>query len=200
MTIIVFTDGSCVGNGTPTSTGGIGIYFPNKELNDISDPFFISPITNQRAELYAIYTALDKIYDVYGKNTCVHIYSDSLYAIKTLTEWRFKWIKNGKFKKNKVCNTDILIPLIDLLDDLKVEFTHVFSHTKKNDPESLGNEIADKLANKGRLKGEKIINNKTIVNVKIIKPKEIEKEPEKKLITVDTTGKNKLRLSDIIKF
>jgi len=34
--IIVFTDGSCKGNGKKIAKAGIGIFFPNKELDNIS--------------------------------------------------------------------------------------------------------------------------------------------------------------------
>ncbi len=159
--IIVFTDGSSLNNASKMSFGGIGIYFPNGELDDISEPFLLKPITNQRTELYAIYTALDKIvgkleFDV------VTIYSDSEYSIKSLTEWIHNWKQNnwkgstGKPVKNK----DIIEPINEIMlkHPSKIKFIHVRSHTGKKDYASIGNDKADKLAVAGANRGKEIVN------------------------------------------
>jgi ribonuclease HI len=55
--VIVFTDGSYIKRGN-NEYCGYAVYFPNKELPNISRPFKRGKKTNQRAELFAIYVAL----------------------------------------------------------------------------------------------------------------------------------------------
>lgn len=150
MDIDVFTDGSFI-KGNP-SIGGYGIYFPNKEIPNVSRKFRHHPITNQRAELYAIYVALIKIIKHTTFNL-ITVYTDSEYSIKCLTEWCSKWSTNDwKTSQNKkVKNTDILKPLCSIVKKYKnnIKFVHVRSHTGKNDYASKCNAIVDKLATNG---------------------------------------------------
>jgi len=147
--INVFTDGSCTANGKNNAKAGIGIHFPDKDLDDISEPFILKPITNQRAELYAIKTAIDKVINNFEFDKLT-IYSDSLYSIKCLSVWMNKWEKNNWKTANRkpVKNIDIIMPLNNILKKYKekIVFKHVKAHTKKEDYESLCNAIADKLA------------------------------------------------------
>ncbi len=157
MDIVVFTDGSCIGQSSDCPYGGYGVYFPNKELEDVSEPLLLKPITNQRAELYAIYTALDKLIGKLDFNT-ITIYSDSEYSIKSLTKWIYKWKENGWMCSNKkpVKNKDIIEPIFNLLEKYpsKIKFIHVKSHTGNKDFVSIGNERADQLAVDGTRKGQ----------------------------------------------
>lgn len=153
--IRVFTDGSCTGNGKKSAQAGIGVYFPNNEFDNISEKFTQEPITNQRAELYAIYQALKIITNnaTFNKLT---IYSDSIYSIKSLTEWIKKWeINNWKTANNKpVLNLDIIRPIYSILNEHKnkIEFKHVRSHTGETTYEAKCNDMVDKLACAGTLK------------------------------------------------
>lgn len=150
--IKVFTDGSFMKR--KENIGGYGIHFPNKELSDVSRPFKHPPITNQRAELYAIYVALIKIKKHLEFDKII-VYSDSGYSIKCVTEWCYKWRENNWKTADKkiVKNQDILKPLCDIVSKLKdkIQFIHVYSHTGKQDELSKGNEIVDKLATQGAL-------------------------------------------------
>lgn len=147
--IIVFTDGACSQNGKKNASAGIGVYFPNKEFANIAEEFTIQPVTNQRAELYAIYTALKKITETTTFNK-ITIYSDSEYSIKSVTQWIKSWEKNNwKTAGNKpVKNQDIIRPLNDMLKEHKdkIIFKHVRSHTGQNTFEAINNDKADKLA------------------------------------------------------
>lgn len=153
--IRVFTDGSCTGNGKKTAQAGIGVYFPNKEFDNISEKFTQEPITNQRAELYAIYEALKTITNNSTFNK-ITIYSDSVYSIKSLTEWIKKWENNNwKTANNKpVLNLDIIRPIYSILNEYEnnIEFKHVRSHTGETTYEARGNDMVDKLACAGTLK------------------------------------------------
>jgi ribonuclease HI len=53
--IQIFTDGSYV---KKTNYCGYGVLFPNAEFKNMSRKFTHEPLTNQRAELYAIYKAI----------------------------------------------------------------------------------------------------------------------------------------------
>lgn len=157
-TVEVFTDGSCIKNGKTCAKAGYGIYFPNKELPSISRNFTHSPITNQRAELFAIYVALIIIKKVLTFDKII-IYTDSEYSINSLTKWIKNWIKNNwkSSTGKKVMNQDIIKPTYDIIQKLKdkkikIEFIHVMSHTGKSDYKSVNNSIVDKLALSGALK------------------------------------------------
>jgi ribonuclease HI len=150
--IIVFTDGSCLGNGTKNSKCGYGIYFPNGELKNISRSFLHVPLTNQRAELYAIYKAIRIIAREYDFEN-IQVYSDSNYSIQCVTTWIKGWKKNGWQTANKkpVLNVDIIQRIDKYMQKYKnkIHFTHVKAHTGKKDFFSQCNDAVDKLARDG---------------------------------------------------
>ena len=153
MSIIeVFTDGACTSNGKKFAKGGIGIYFPNGEHEPISEQYVSDKITNQRAELYAIYKALLTITQKIEYKKIV-IYTDSEYSINCVTKWVKLWVKNNwRTASNKpVLNIDIIKPIYEILNNnkRKVKFIHVRSHTGNTDYKSLGNHMADTLATSG---------------------------------------------------
>lgn len=152
-TIVVFTDGSCIKGKNKKPQCGYGIYFPNKELKHISRRFTREPLTNQRAELYAIYKAIKRIEKNLTFNQ-IHIYSDSEYSIKSLTEWIVNWKKNnwkGSTGKS-VLNQDLIKKIDKKMHKHTIVMTHVRAHTGKTDKLSLANAEADRLANKGARK------------------------------------------------
>ena len=148
--IIIFTDGSCTNNGKKNANAGIGVYFPCKEFEDISEIFTKTPITNQRSELYAIYKALLTVTENNNNFNKIFIYSDSLYSIKCVTEWIKKWEKNDWIGSNKkpIQNQDLIKPINEILKkhDKKIIFRHVKAHTGMDTLEALFNDTADKLA------------------------------------------------------
>ena len=101
--INVYTDGSYSKKGS-TVYCGYGIYFANDEYKRISRKFTHSPITNNRAELYAILKTiilcnkinLKRIEEFEDHVEKVNIYSDSEYSVKTFNIWLPKWLKEGK--------------------------------------------------------------------------------------------------------
>jgi ribonuclease HI len=147
--ILVFTDGSYI---RKPEKCGYGVYFPNGEIKNISRKFTKEPLTNQRAELYAIYKAIKAIQKK-SLECPIKIYTDSEYSIKSLTIWIEGWKKNGwKSSTGKdVMNQDLIkkIDSIKAKNISKIEFQHVRSHTGKNDFESKSNDIVDKLAKDG---------------------------------------------------
>jgi ribonuclease HI len=147
--IVMYTDGSCKGAQTNRKCG-IGVHFPNKEINDISEPLPVKlkPYTNQRAELYAIYMGIKRITKAYTFKKLL-IKSDSQYSIMCSTEWIENWKKNGWKKsanREDVKNKDILQKIDKYMMKYRkyIKFEHVTAHSGIQ-----GNEIADELANNG---------------------------------------------------
>ena len=143
---IVYTDGACRNNGKHNALSSIGIYFSNRNLHkidNISEVLKLSKHTNNIAEL----TAINKSLTLIKQNDIklpVHLYTDSEYSLNVLTKWYPNWTeKQKKTKKN--------IPLIkdtyDLCMDVNPKIHHIKAHTNLEDEHSLGNAIADQLAN-----------------------------------------------------
>lgn len=148
-TIIVFTDGACCGNGYDGSYGGIGVHFPNGEFNDISLPYKFPNCTNNKAEFYAIFKALQTVYREHDYDKVrVLLKSDSKYCIRSLTEWLPAWEANDwKNASNKpVLNLKWIQAIKAIMDVAEIEFQHVPAHTRSKDPNSVGNHKADRLA------------------------------------------------------
>lgn len=153
--IIVFTDGSCSGNGKRESYGGIGIHFPNGELKDVSKVFNQGCCTNQRTELYAILTALRYIKQNLGlSNYRVTIKTDSLYSINCVTKWAYGWMKNGWMTKNNtpVANKEFIEIINKYYDKYDITMIHVEGHSSLDNEDADGNNIADELATKATKK------------------------------------------------
>ena len=155
--INVYTDGSLIRKGKAIFCG-YGIYFPNSEYKPISRKFTHEPITNNRAELYAILKSiilcnkvdLQRKIDKKMRINKIIIYSDSEYSVKTFNEWLPKWLKNGKDYLNK----DIIDETAEHIKNapFKVYIQHIRAHTGKNDIHSKANDVVDSLAKKGALK------------------------------------------------
>ena len=142
--ITVYTDGSCV-----DKVGGYGnviIYQENIIPLKGKVPFY--PTTNQVAELYAIYGAIYYITQIYPDQKIITIYTDSKYSIGCLTEWWYNWIKNGwkNSKGEPVSNKELIQTILSLSTGLKINYIHVKAHNGDK-----YNEMADRLANEGRL-------------------------------------------------
>ncbi|AYV79964.1 MAG: ribonuclease H [Gaeavirus sp.] len=154
--INVYTDGSFIKKGHNIYCG-YGIYFSGGEYKSISRKFTHEPITNNRAELYAILKSVILCNKIDNRRRItnrpriksISIYSDSEYCVKIFNEWYIKWKKTNKDYLNK----DIIDEIADHITNasFKIYITHVHSHTNKNDPHSVANNIADGLAKKGAL-------------------------------------------------
>ena len=160
--IRIHTDGSSLGNGTSGAFAGVGVYFgpgdkryfrasdryrrfANRLFDrNVSESLPGSRQTNQRAELTAIYRALE----IVPRNRHVIIITDSRYAIDCVTTWYINWRRNGwKTSAGKaVENKDIVENILLKMEErsrlqVQTNFEWVKGHT--NHP---GNVEADKLA------------------------------------------------------
>lgn len=136
--ISIWTDGACKGN---PGTGGWGALLKygahQKEIYGGE-----ANTTNNRMELLAVIEALALL-----KRPCeVHIYTDSQYVQKGMSEWISGWKQRGwrTAAKKPVKNADLWQRLDALCEQHQVQWHWVRGHT--GDP---GNERADELANLG---------------------------------------------------
>ena len=142
--LIVYTDGSCVGNPGP---GGWAVIGPNFELSG-NHP----ETTNNRMEMTAIVESLK-----YFNESDFHkmeIVSDSQYSIDTFSKWMYAWEKRGWKKNNgEIKNLDIIKEAFNLLKDNKDKVT--FKKVKGHAGHPL-NERADEVA-KAEAEGRKLL-------------------------------------------
>jgi len=153
--IIVFTDGSCRTIDKKVY-GGIGIYFGSNDLRNRKLPFIDSNITNNRAELYAIYQCLLILLNIIkkekNKNIKIKIYSDSEYSLKSTTIWYKNWKLNQWLDQNNNLrkNIDLIQKIVPILENHpNIQLLHVKAHTNNKDFLSIGNNFADKFAEEG---------------------------------------------------
>lgn len=150
-TVEIYTDGSCLNNGSPNAKAGIGIFFGNGDPRNVSEPLPRNLVdednypTNQLAELYAISRAMEIcIADASLRKLNIIIYTDSKYSINCLTRWIKTWEKNCWIlaSTGKPVKHQQLIKCMKMqMEQLCVAFYHVLGHTG-----IYGNEMADKLS------------------------------------------------------
>ncbi|WP_019216943.1 ribonuclease HI [Legionella tunisiensis] len=136
MTIEIYTDGACKGNPGPGGWGALLRYNGHEKTLYGGE----TQTTNNRMELTAAIKALEAL-----KRPCeVHLYTDSQYVRKGMTEWLSQWKKNGwrNSKKEPVKNADLWQELDALATQHKIKWHWVKGHA--GHPE---NELADALAN-----------------------------------------------------
>jgi ribonuclease HI len=93
-TINIYTDGAARGNPGPGGYGAILMW--NNHRKELSKGYRLT--TNNRMELLAVITALEALKKA---GHPVHIYSDSQYVVKAISEgWLNTWIKTN-FKGGK---------------------------------------------------------------------------------------------------
>jgi len=162
--IIFYTDGSSTvfPDKKKLKYGGIGVFVSKYSKYNVSRGLVGPKVTNQICELQACIDALKISKEIINnnkriKNLNIIIYSDSMYTIKSVTEWCIKWKKNNwkKSDNKKISNLELIKELYSLTNELEVKYIHVRSHQKepsdKNSKEWViwnGNDNADKLASK----------------------------------------------------
>jgi len=144
-TMYVYTDGAVSNNrrGSKLSVGGIGVYFGKHDRRNISERFQEHPVTNQRAEIWAIVRALrtiiqDRLH--LQSELKIILYTDSMVSMNIITkDWKAK------------TNLDLVKQAWCLLEKIpNLEIKHIRSHTNKTDVHSIGNAMADRLACDGK--------------------------------------------------
>jgi ribonuclease HI len=146
-TLICFTDGSTIDNGSKDAKGGFAVVWPFHSDHNFKQHLF--PSTNNRAEYSAIIHALrqaDVLDDT--KTKTLIIYTDSMLIINSMTKWLPNWKKNNYMKSDgkPVLNKDLIQQVETLMQTRKVVFRHVRAHTNKKTWEAVNNNLADKMA------------------------------------------------------
>lgn len=149
--VTVYTDGACQGNGKKENSGGFGVVVIN-EKQEIVEQYnkLCSNTTNNREELKAILYALIKYgtqetaaWELHPQTPPI-VYSDSAYAVNTLTNWMFSWEKNNWKKADKQVpeNLDLIQAYFELYQKgYRIDLRKVKGHAGNK-----WNEIADALA------------------------------------------------------
>lgn len=162
--LMVFTDGSAIGNGKKDCKAAWAVFFATNDTRNIVGKLTENP-SNQRAELYAIYQGLKKVFIEAPRDsqtTKLVVYTDSMYSIKCINLWIKAWEKNNwKTVGGKDVKHSDIIKKIKKYEEklnkrgIKVQFEHVFSHQSPPiDKSSLeyvvwkGNNCVDALAKK----------------------------------------------------
>ena len=143
--VLVYVDGSCIGNGTPGAKAGIGVYWRDGHRLNVSQP--ASKPTNNVAEIEAVAKAAKQAKA--NQIQKLHIVSDSKYVYDCLFNWMpKKWKLNGwkTSEGQPVKNRSELERLESILSGLDIKWTHVESHSG-----NLGNDKADQLAKQAAL-------------------------------------------------
>ncbi|KKK13677.1 hypothetical protein P175DRAFT_0507388 [Aspergillus ochraceoroseus IBT 24754] len=124
-----YTDGGCRRNGKPGAIGAAAAVLEKRSGGTLSWrkslPSYPAP-TSQRAEISGIILALEMAlqkYDSLNTNPYldVTIYTDSRYAIGCMTDWIYKWTRNGWINAQgyEVANRDLIEEASRLDDELK---------------------------------------------------------------------------------
>ncbi len=120
----IFTDGACPNNGKRGAKASYSIVFlglseSGPPLLEIAQPVPPQePQTNQRAEISAIYQAVQIVQEknLWKEANKICFWTDSQYAIKCITEWGPGWQAKGWKKRDgkPIEHLDLLKPLIQL--------------------------------------------------------------------------------------
>lgn len=146
--IEIYTDGAC-SQLTGEGVGGWGALIKENGVERQiygGDPF----TTNNKMEMTACIKALESI----SERSSVTLFTDSKYLIDGITKWIKFWSRNGWMTKSfePVKNQDLWRQLDDLNYKHRITWQWVKGHSGNR-----GNQIADKLAVKGKEEEKKKI-------------------------------------------
>jgi ribonuclease HI len=203
-TIFIYTDGSCIKLKNNLFKAGYGIYIPDKNIS-VGKPLLNQKITNNRAELTAIIESISYL-DSEDLIKKICIFTDSQYSIYIFNGTGERYENNG-FKNNgsDVPNIDLIKKILEIKRAYNIVLLKVRSHTDKKDNHSIGNDIADKLANEGASHEDKKNSIFTNINENIEETEDIQidrdiqmnelfefSEYRKEISSTDLSKKNKI--------
>ena len=134
----IFTDGACRGNPGKGGWGAL-LQFDGEEREICGGEMLT---TNNRMELQAAIEALKVLKQTYE----IDLTTDSSYVKNGITQWLAKWKTNNWLTSNRkpVKNIDLWQELDELTQKHSIRWHWIRRHSGH-----IGNESADKLANKG---------------------------------------------------
>ena len=156
--MVIYTDGSCIGNGKAINSGGYGvIVLDNDEKLLYNYSKRSENTTNNREEIKAIlYSFLNYGININNKdfnNNIPIVYSDSSYCVNTFNNWMFNWARNDWIKSDKKVpeNLDLIQAFYDWYQKgYRIDLRKVKGHSNNK-----WNELADKLAT-GKISPEEV--------------------------------------------
>lgn len=166
--INVYTDGACTNNGKHNALSGYGVYFSENDPRNESKIIQGDKHTNNIAELTAFIRALEILSEEIKNNEQINIYTDSEYVIKCASNYGEKLSKNNWKTSNdkNPPNLKLVKKAHELYKNLfNIKLIHINSHTNKQDIHSIGNDMADKLANLAIGKNDSTDNSKKYINI-----------------------------------
>ncbi|GKT59590.1 NAD dependent epimerase [Colletotrichum tofieldiae] len=122
--LVVYIDGACRNNGTPSARGSWGVYFgPGSQYNHCGLLASDLPQTNSRAEIEALVKALDSLHEITSRDyslSKIKIATDSEYLANAMSLWIGDWIENDGInaRGHKVAHFETLKDLHERLDDM----------------------------------------------------------------------------------
>lgn len=151
--MIIYTDGSCLGNGKSENSGGFGVVvLDNNENLLYTYNKRNENTTNNREEIRAIlYSFLNYgVIPFFGYEEIPIIYSDSNYCVQTFNTWMFNWANNNWIKSDKKQpeNLDLIKAYYDWYKKgYRIDLRKVKGHSNNK-----WNQMADGLAT-GKIRG-----------------------------------------------
>ncbi|MDN4503245.1 ribonuclease HI [Alteromonadaceae bacterium BrNp21-10] len=144
--VVIYTDGSCLGNPGPGGYGAVIIF--NEHRKEIKQGFTLT--TNNRMELLAAIEALA----VLSEGCNVDLTTDSQYVRQGISQWIHNWRKNGwrTSDRKPVKNVDMWQRLDAEVARHKVQWHWVKGHS--GHPE---NERCDQLARSAAENGPHLV-------------------------------------------
>lgn len=146
--ILIYADGSSLGNPGPGGWGVVIVYDDNskfkiKNLKIIELGGGDKHTTNNRMELTAVIEAIKKTNNQQFTTNNIVIRTDSRYVINGITKWVKRWQKSGWIGTNKkgILNKDLWVKLDKLANRKNIKWEHVHGHVG-----IAGNERADFIA------------------------------------------------------
>jgi ribonuclease HI len=140
----VYTDGACSKNGMRGASAGIGVYFGEDDVRNVSKRL-PGKQTNNVAELTAIISIFPFIESDIRGGKRIAIVTDSKYSIKCASSYGERCAKNGWV--DDIPNKELVRQIYTLYScEPNIRFIHVKAHTGLSDIHSIGNHHADRLA------------------------------------------------------
>jgi ribonuclease HI len=128
LKVEIYTDGGCSGNPGPGAWAAILLY-DNKKIEISGNNKYT---TNNRMELTAVINALKKLFSLNNqKYSHVHIYTDSQYVQKGISQWIQSWLKKGwrNSTGQPVKNKHLWQELLALTKNLSISWHWVKGHS-----------------------------------------------------------------------
>jgi ribonuclease HI len=125
--VVLYTDGSCLGNPGPGGWAVLLRFQRKDEMHERMLDGSEEDTTNNRMELMAALQGLKAL-----KRPCqIQLFTDSQYVKKGITEWIHNWIKNDwrNAKKKPVANADLWKQLFEATQTHQIDWRWVKAHS-----------------------------------------------------------------------